>query len=451
MERDEEGFLSTMSTQASRSNLESLVQPIGGLMSRVTQLATHPGEPNFPIYSSSLGDVNQAFNLSPNWIKGKLNVGALNGAGGDVDPDLGRIKAIAEGLERYSSCVYDERQFIWATAEELGDEALDLDTLPRCSATEMAHPRCLVLEPDKRAPMRWVRGISLTDSRPIWIPAILVYLHLSPLSAGERISLPISTGCAAHLTLEQALLSGLCEVIERDSISLVWLQQLSLPRIELDEVPAWLEGFIARNEASRDVTQIFFDATTELGVPTVYSLQLSPGNQTFAALVMCSTELDPAVAIGKVMRESASSRIAMQQPRPVPESWDDFNDVFHGAVYMGHRDRLPAYHFLVNSTSVKRLSEMPLLATGNPRRDLRNILSRLSRREMEAFAVDLTTDEAKRAGMWVVKTFVPALQPLSFSYRSRYLGHPRLYEAPQLMGYRARPESEINFWPQPFA
>lgn len=420
-------------------------------MSRVTQLSTLPGEPNFPIYSSSLGDVNQVLNLSSHWLKGRLSVGALNGAGGDVDPDLSRIKAIAEGLERYSSCVYDERQFIWATAEELGDEALDLDTLPRCSATELAHARCPVLAPDKSAPLRWVRGISLTDSRPIWIPAILVYLQITPLSAGERIAMPISTGCAAHLTLEQALLSGLFEVIERDSISLVWLQQLNLPRIELDEVPAWLEGFIAHNEASRDVTQIFFDATTELGIPTVYSLQLSPGNDMLAALVMCSTELDPAVAIAKVMRESASSRIAMQQPRALPESWDEFIDVFHGAVYMGHRDRLPAYDFLVNSTDVRPLSEMPVQATGSPRQDLRNVLSRLSSRGMEAFAVDLTTDEAKRAGMWVVKTIVPALQPLSFSYRARYLGHPRLYQAPQLMGYRARPESEINLWPQPFA
>ena len=427
------------------------MQPVGGLMSRVTQLPALPGEPNFSIHSSSLGDVNQVLNLSPHWLKGKLNVGALNGAGGDVDADLSRIKAIAEGLERYSSCVYDERQFIWATAEELGDEALDLDTLPQCSATELANPRCPILAPDKRAPMRWVRGISLTDSRPVWIPAILVYLHLSPLSAGERITLPISTGCAAHVTLEQALIGGLCEVIERDAISLVWLQQLSLPRIELDEVPAWLEGFAARNEASRDVTQMFFDATSELGVPTVYSLQLSPGNDALAALVMCSTELDPAIAIAKVMRESASSRIAMQQTRPVPESWDDFIDVFHGAVYMGHRDRLPAYDFLVNSTGVRRLSEMPVLAAGNPKRDLRNILSRLSGRGMEAFAVDLTTDEAKRAGMWVVKTIVPMLQPLSFSYRARYLGHPRLYLGPQLMGYGARPESEINSWPQPFA
>ena len=420
-------------------------------MSRVTQLPTLPGEPNFPIHSSSLGDVNQVLNLSPHWLKGKLNVGALNGAGGDVDADLSRIKAIAEGLERYSSCVYDERQFIWATAEELGDEALDLDTLPRCSTAELSHPRCPVLAAHKRAPLRWVRGISLTSSRPVWIPAILVYLHLSPLSAGERITLPISTGCAAHLTLEQALLSGLCEVIERDAISLVWLQQLSLPRIELDEVPAWLNDFIARNETSRDVTQIFFDATSELGVPTVYSLQLSPGNETLAALVMCSTELDPAIAIAKVMRESASSRIAIQQTRPVPESWDEFIDVFHGATYMGHSDRLPAYDFLLNSKGVRRLSEMPVLATGNPRLDLRNVLSRLSRREMEAFAVDLTTDEAKRAGMWVVKTIVPALQPLSFSYRARYLGHPRLYEAPQFMGFQARPESEINSWPQPFA
>lgn len=426
------------------------MQPIGGLMSQVVQLPTHPGEPSFPIFSSMLGDVNQVLNPYSN--PRNLEPNALNGAGGALEPDLGRIRAIAEGLERYSSCVFDERQFIWATAEELGDEALDLNTVPRCSPAELAHPRCPLLAPNKRAPIRWVRGVSLLDARPVWIPGVMAYLKLAMLSAGERFHLPISTGCATHVTVEQALLAGVGEVIERDSISLVWLQQLELPRIELDEVPPSLGGYLERNARSANgVETLFFDATTEVGVPTVYSLGVSPQNETLAALVMCSTELDAATAIAKIIREAASSRIAMLQPRPVPESWDDFTDVMHGAAFMGRPAQLPAFDFLRHSTGRRRLSDMPVLATGDARRDLAGLLRRLRARGMEAFAVDLTTDEAVRAGMRVVKVIIPALQPLSFSYRARYLGHPRLYEAPRLMGHPVRSEAKINHWPQPFA
>lgn len=432
-----------------QANLESLVQPIGGLINQVMRLPAGPGEPSFPICGSFLGDLNEVLSPYSRFVEPDPN--GLNGAGGAVDPELARIRAIAEGLERYSSCAFDERQFIWATGDELGRDALDLDTVPRCSETELSHSHCPVTAPDKHVPLRWVRGVSLFDGRPVWIPATMVFLKLAALSAGERFALPISTGCAAHVSFERALVSAIGEVIERDAISLVWLQQLELPRIELDVIPAWLEPYVELTAGHAGVETMFFDATTDLGVPTVYGLQLAPHNQTLAALVMCSTELDPADAIAKVIRESASSRIGMQRPRPVPDSWDDFLDVAHGAAYMGRPEQLPAFDFLRRSRRTRRLSEMPRIGSGDTRRDLLNLLRRLRRRGIEAFAVDLTTDEALRAGMSVVRVVIPALQPLTFSFRARYLGHPRLYDAPRRMGYRVRSEDALNPWPQPFA
>jgi ribosomal protein S12 methylthiotransferase accessory factor len=75
----------------------------------------------------------------------------------------------------------------------------------------------------------------------------------------------------------------------------------------------------------------------------------------------------------------------------------------------------------------------------------------LRAKSMDAYVVDLTTDEALRCGMYVVRVIIPSLQPLSFNYRARYLGHPRLYLAPKTLGYPVLPESELNEWPQPFA
>ena len=442
--------VSANDTARAAAGLESLVQPLGGLMSQAAPLRALSGEPSFPTYGSFLGDLNPV--LSPYSRLIESDVNGYNGAGGAIEPELARIRAIAEGLERYSTCVFDERQFIWATGAELGHEALDLDTVPRCSETELAHPRCPLVAPDKRLPIRWVRGVSLFDARPVWLPAVMVYLKLSMLGVGERFTLPISTGCAAHGTLDRALLSGIGEVIERDAISLVWLQQMPLPRIELDATPDWLNGYLERqNRQAGGVETLLFDATTDLGIPTVYGLQISPSNQALAALVMCSTELDPAQAVAKVIREAASSRFALQQPRQVPENWDDFSDISHGASFMGRPAQLPAFDFLRHSRRSRRLSEMPVLRTGDARRDLIGVLRTLRERGMEAFAVDLTTDEAMRAGTNVVRVVIPALQPLSVSYRARYLGHPRLYDAPQRMGYLVRAEGEINPWPQPFA
>ncbi|MBV9257957.1 MAG: YcaO-like family protein [Ktedonobacteraceae bacterium] len=438
--------------QKVRSSLEELVQPVGGLIAGVRQLPNYPGEARFTIMNTAMGDIGQSLATVAQALGGKSAAGTLDGAGGSIDADEARLKAIAEGLERYSSCAYSQEQFIWATARELGTEAIDLDTVPRCSESELAHPRCPLVAPDKDAPMRWVRGISLHNGRAVWVPSVMVYLHVPYMSRGERFWLPISTGCAAHTTLERALVGGICEVIERDAIALTWLQQLSLPRIEIDQMPAFLASYLERNERAKEsVEHYYFDATTELGVPTIYSLHLSPHNDKLAILVMCSTELDPAVAIAKVARESASSRIALQAQRETPEQVDDFLNVFDGASYMAGRERLPAFDFLLHSPRRRLLSEIAPIGTGDTRHDLVELLKRLKAHDKEVFAVDISTDEALRVGMRVVRVVIPGLQPLSFGYRARYLGHPRLYEAPRNMGYAVHAEEDINSWPQPFA
>lgn len=434
------------------ASLLNLVQASGGLFNGVNRLPHHPGEPRFPIMSSSLGDVGQVLGTVAHSRPGGSTAHVMDGTGGSIGQEDSRIKAIAEGLERYASCVYDEKQFIWATADELGDEALDLNTVPRCSETELAHPRCPIVAPNKSAPIRWVRSFSLLDGCLKWVPAVMVYLHIPFFSPGERFWVPISTGCAAHTSLEKALISAICEVVERDAVSLVWLQQLPLPRVELDEISDDLREYLELNRrGSFGLEHYFFDATSELGVPTIYSLHLSPANERLAALVMCSTELDPSVAVAKVIRESSASRIAMQAYREVPAELNDFADVHHGAMYMGKRERLHAYDFLLNSPSRRALSEIPTITGSDPQVDLMNLIERLRKRNMPAYAVDLSTDEALRVGMRVVRVIIPALQPLSFNYRAKFLGHPRLYDAPRRLNYPAHGEAELNHWPQPFA
>lgn len=434
-------------------DLDILVQPIAGLFSQVSQNSLCPGDAHFCVASSSSGDISQALhNIKPS-LNGKSIWGTVDGAGSGIEYDNVRLKAIAEGLERYSCCAYDEKQFIWATAEELGSRALDLDAIPRCSKKELAHPKCPIVAPDKKAPLRWVQGISLLDGHTIWLPAIMTYMHISYMSEGERICFPISTGCAAHRSFEQALLGAICEVVERDALSLVWLQKMQLPRIELDSLPPQLQIFIEQNNLRLNVIEhMFFDATTDIGIPTIYSVQISPHNAKLAAHVMCATGLDPIDCITKIIAESSASRATLQmQTQENAKPLDDFIDVLDGALYMGRHENLAAFNFLVHSPYKRRLSEIPMMATNDPKKDLLQAVKQLSGCAMNIFAVDLSTDEALRVDMRVVRVIIPELMPLSFSYRARFLAHPRLYEAPENMGYPVNSEDEVNQWPQPFA
>jgi ribosomal protein S12 methylthiotransferase accessory factor len=359
--------------------------------------------------------------------------------------------ALVEGLERYSTCVHKEEQFIWAAADELGRDALDLDTLPKCSKTELLNPRCPLRQPTKTEPIRWVRGLSLREGRIVYIPAVMAYLTAGYESPAERISLSITTGCAAHTSFEDALLHGICEVVERDAISLVWLQKLTLPRISLDRISPLLSPYWNCYQRSfRHIECIFFDATTDVGIPTVYGIQIARFNTRLRTIVSCSTDLNPDTAIAKVIRDMASMSIALRSQRKIPDIWDDFSGVLDGAIYMARADQADAFDFLLQSNRRKLLSEMTASSVGNIDQRLHEVLKALFQAGREVYAVDLSTDEAVRSGIRAVRVLIPSLQPLSFHYRARYLGHPRLYDAPKQMGYTALPEEKLNRWPQPF-
>jgi ribosomal protein S12 methylthiotransferase accessory factor len=439
--------MSAVTTEAG-PRLQDLVSPLGGLINDVSRLPVEPSSPQLAVFSASLGDVSAVLvdQCGPECL------GSMDGAGTGLDAERAEIVAVAESLERYANCVYDERQFRWATAEELaaqGEDALDLQALPRCSPDELADPECPVVRPDRTARIRWIRGLNMRTGKPAWVPAALVYIHF-PSEEAERITNPISTGSAAHPDPAVATCGALCEVIERDAISITWLQQLALPEIEIDVAGPQLQRFLD-TIADRDLTIRLFDATTDVGVPTVYGVSIAPDHPRLHTVVSCATGLDPQAAAAKAICEVVSVRIALQEDEPSAEGVESFTGVSDGATYMCVPERAAAFGFLLDSPARRRLSEMPSLSTGDSTADLRLVCSLLAARGMDAYLVDLTTDEALRVGMTVVRAVVPGLQPLTFHYRARFLGHPRLYEAPARMGYPVRPEAELNAWPQPFA
>jgi ribosomal protein S12 methylthiotransferase accessory factor len=448
----------------SRSQLESVLtataalrDPLGGVVGRLNELPRLAGHPRLFHYSADRAgqqpigvDLRRAnhYDLLPN----------VPGAGVSADPLEAQVRATAEAIERYCMSVYSDAQFITATAEELGDEAMDLDTIPRCDPSEQAVASGIFAIPRKDVPMRWMKAISLIDGGTYYVPAIMVYLFFPPISREENVWAPISTGCATHVDLDRALVSALCEVIERDALMLTWLHQLPLPRIDLGPVealPAELQSMLALMRES-NLRYEFFDATTDLGVPTIYALQLSDETDLLANLVVSATKLDPVNAILRTLEEGCSSRIALEsrmgpgssRERMAKERIISLEDC---ALYYGDRASRSDFDFLRKSGRSCSLSALPKLATGDPQSDLQGLLDVFRRRKMQVFAVDLTTPEVRDAGFWSVRTIVPELMPLSSVYGIRFLGTKRLYDAPSAMGYGTRTIADITPKPQPFA
>lgn len=419
----------------------------GGLVQYASEIS-EPSEETH-IFATSMGKLEA---LHPNIRRlGSQETGVeLGGAGGDANPRMARAIAIVESVERYSSCV-PPKDLLWATYNSVKRDAVDIDLLPKCSSIELSDPQALATAFNKQEPVRWTWAKDLRSGEKLLIPAVLVWLHLPPITASERAWMQVSTGCAAHTTIEQALVNAICEVVERDAIALTWLQRLQLPRIELKGTDPRIAE-IERDIAATGRKYQFFDATTDVGVPTVYCLDVDPVDEELRTVVMAAADLDPVHAVAKIVRETRSSRYALRNAAPPPPNVEDFTHVFHGAKLLGQARFESKFSFLNSREGApKSLSELMVNAGVTPNDKLTWLIQRLSDAGYTVLASDISTAEAHQVGIHVVRVVIPELMPLSFVHRVRYLGHPRLYEAPLKMGLRSFSETELNPLPQPFA
>lgn len=419
-------------------SLESLVSPYG-VVSGVTRVVSPRGLPQLSTVT--------AFYASRASRKGSDK--RHEGGAGRVlhDPQLATVVAIAEAAERYAGGDLHTEQPVWATSADLDGPVLDTTRIPQCSPAEYADSRCTLAPFDPQARIRWVRGVNLVDAQPTWVPAVMACYGLSDLNPSERFTYRISTGYAIHTDPVRALVGAVCEIIERDAIGVIWLQRLGLPPLAAE---AWTDDVrLMIDWAQRHFIRTYlFDGTTDLGVPTVYCLQVAEHDQRARHIVSCATDVAAGRAAEKALVEALTIRGNFATDQPVP-GIESFSDLIDGARYMARPERAEAFDFLIDAHHRREAeARVPADLDGDP---LTALVGILRERDMQVVAVDRTTRELAAVGLYAVSVVIPDLQPMTLDPYAQFRGHPRLYEAPAAMGYQVHDESELNPWPQPFA
>jgi ribosomal protein S12 methylthiotransferase accessory factor len=406
-------------------------------------------QPQLEVAVARVGDVSILFPSLRASDGSSFGSSGISGACADERIPVAAVKAVAEAAERYAMTVLDNAETVVATANELGDSALDWRLFPRCLEREYAAFNGIVpFDPAKR--MRWITGISLIDGRKLFIPVTLTHICAASRRA-ESFALPISTGVAVHTDVFEATSRAILEAVERDSIALTWYLRRALPRIR---IPRGYDGPHAERFESfgrSQIRQYLFDATTDLGIPVVYGVMLAPNHPTVATVVTAAADLDPRVACGKAMREAVSTRLAVISSPEHPADPDACMKLEHGAAYMGHRDRLDAFDFLLGSPLRVSIDALANHDSGDSQRNLQWLIARLRNQGMEAVVVELTTDELRAAGMRAVRVVIPQLMPMSYVSAVRFLAHPRLYQYAEKVTGKPFSADMVNPFPQPFA
>jgi ribosomal protein S12 methylthiotransferase accessory factor len=404
----------------------------------------------------SAGIVSSQLSLSPRIS----NPGKAGGAGETLEVSL--AAAIGEAVERYAMLFYDTSQMIFASYRDLGEPAVPPDRLRLHSRrqVEQLKQRARLAYFDDDSRLRWTWGWSLTHDQPRLVPAALVHLgyHFDPEEAA--IGSNASTGLAAGLTREAAILSGLHEVVERDAFALSWLFRRVRRKVLVDdpELQARLRTAFAVDHP--DVHLDFFDLTVDIPITSVLAVLRRPAEFGAALCLGAASRLSPRQAVRKSLLELGQGLPYLRVLQAQDKSWvakDDFSDLtsFDDHLMLYNRNPRMADEALgfLESAPAERLSAIPDRTTGRIKGDIERHVDLLAQAGHEAIVVDLTTPDLRDAGFSVMRVLVPGLVPLHGDHNLPYLGVARLCEAPRKLGWvndQEDPLAALNPLPHPF-
>ncbi|MFE2597629.1 TOMM precursor leader peptide-binding protein [Streptomyces sp. NPDC059396] len=383
--------------------------------------------------------------------------------------DASRDLAYLEGLERYAGTHRRTgTTLLTASYDDLvadGRPALDP---AECGfySPETYRDDPMVSPFDPARPIPWVWGYSLRDERAVLVPARLV--HYSAGLASDNFVFECSNGCAIGGCLEEAVLGGLLELIERDAFLVAWYGNTPLTEIDLDSIGDPTVRTMIDRAALQGYDVHAFDNRIDLAVPVVTGLAVrrdgGPGTFSFGA----GASLDPAAALEGALSEVLT--YIPHLPRQVEERRpeldamaEDFGKVLHlkdhAQLYGLPRmaDHVRSY---LEPSAVRPMAEVYRTweerdrpRTGDLRDDVTHCRDELVRAGHDVIVVDQTTPEQHRIGLRTVATIVPGLLPIDFGWtRQRAPRMPRLRTAAQRAGLRAGEltEAEIRMVPHPF-
>ena len=275
----------------------------------------------------------------------------------------------------------------------------------------------------------WSPVWSLRDERFKYVPTGLLYFF-HEFDSPNRISAD-SNGCAAGNTIEEAILQGFLELVERDAYAIWWYNRLGVPEIDLDKVGDSYVRDLRAEFAARGRSVWALDITSDLGIPAIVAIAHWEEQGHERIEVAAGAHFDPRIATLRAMTElNQFLAIDQMRRRPNQES-DDYGD-----------EPLPlrrhAYMRSQGKVSFGR-SRFRKFASLDRREQVLSCVKLAKRFGYDFLVLDQTRPDVE---VPVVRVIVPGLR-----HFYRRFGPGRLYDVPVTLGLRKRPVREANLNP----
>jgi len=408
------------------------------------EVSRYNDEPKLFQYSAELYDT---CNLSDS----RESVDKFAG-GASFSQEKAIIKSLGEAFERHCLAIFKKSQFIKTSACELGDKAINLFSIVNFSRRQLSNKNFKLFNFTADTQFNWVKGYSITQHKPLFIPAQLIYVPYNCCDDDKIIRFPITTGAANGGSLEEAIYKGICEVVERDAFMITYLNKLPREKINLTNNKKFSYIY---NLFKRYSLELFvFDITTDIEIPS------------FLAVIVDYTGVGPAICLGLKASLDPNEGIIgaieeAQHARPWIRDLMSRNQTIKNktpfsleerGLFWADKKMIKHLNFLVKNKLIKDVSKIPNHFSSRNSKNFNTVFKILKKHSLEAVFVDVTTSQINKIGFKVVKVIIPQLQPLYLDEDFKYFGGRRLYSIPRVLGYtKAKTkEEDLNKIPHPF-
>jgi ribosomal protein S12 methylthiotransferase accessory factor len=313
------------------------------------------GRLDIPVYISLL-DVD-AMRIMP--TRKQMGKGAT--------PIQAEASALMELVERFSFFAYlGEGPLAFGTARKWGPQALPFAYLAKSLFDRSPEAEVAArLYPDW--PLFFAPATNLTTGEAVFLPFHWFYLI-------EEYNGPAAGNCN-----EEAVLQGLCEVVERHVGSVVSHERLDTPRIDPESATDPAVRELLGKFRRQGIRLWLRDFSLDTGIPTVGALAYDPATfpESSEIVFTAGTTSSPEKSLSRALTEIAQ-----------------LAGDFHRRT--SYRPTLPKYEsleeaaYLMAEGPLVPLSSLPDISHDNLAVEIQNALAALGRLRLDALAVDLT-------------------------------------------------------------
>lgn len=305
-------------------------------------------------------------------------IGTRKQMGKGATPSQAEASCLMELAERYSLFDFMKGDFLFDSYQNIKAKAISFQSI-MMSVHDESDPK-IAERVFSSIPFSWVLAYSLTEEREILVPIDWFY------------AINEYNGSAAGNSLEEAIIQGICEVVERHVSAMISHEKSVTPSIDVQSARNTVVRALVGKFLRNGIRLFVKDFSLDMGIPSVGLLAYDPKTFPHRSEIVftAGTQTVPEKAVIRCLTEAAQlagdfdtdgKYVASGLPKP-----SDPADV----------------QYMTSTEKVVDILELSDISHMNIRNEIENCVLALSKKDLEVLVVDLTNPLLQVPAVYVI-------------------------------------------------